>query len=963
MKQLSREVRFFRWKLFPSIVLFFFSLNGYSQVIPLVFHIISNDPGTITDQQIIDAVADLNDAFSHTGTYASGDGVNTGIRFCLAKIAPDGGNTTGITRTISPLADFDSDLENDRLKRLVSWNTHEYCNIWLVSAVRNEYLTSYSCGGWTRHHDTGYGTYDTSGAYTDGIVTQVFGSSLATQMGSYLGLKTTFVQGNCTNTNCDTDGDGICDTPPASGPGSSCTAVQNSCSTDTLSGFTRDMPDLVSNFMSLSGTCVNSFTAGQAAKMRTNLLNGRNTLIAGNKCNPPCAENIVANFTRDNWMPKPGDVVHFTSSSTGGSNYQWTVNGIPTGTNDPNLTLTISSTGKSTVSLKVFNSNPSCFASYTDDVIVTCGVLARFTPDVRQIASKEFIMLDSIMFTNKSANANSYQWWMSNDQGMTPQVVSNDFDLNYIFKTPGMYSVWLVAANGSCSDTAEIFKFPVFDPTADGGISLSNMYCYQQTKIITAITICNGGFAPIPTGTPVSFYDADPRKGNANRLSTIFLTPAPANGKCCTSFKDTIDVNRTGLNQLFAVLNDNGNGSLPNTNLPELSYVNNYGGQSDFQFHVTAMPDSATVLPHDSLLLIAISGPDTIVSYSWSTAEDLSCTMCDSSYFKAENKVYDITKKVTAISGNGCTDSAFAVLHIPPVDDYRVHVDSLDCAGEDSLHLTFTICNDYIRGSIPVGLRVFFYDADPSENHAHLLEPVFVTPDADTATCFTYGTFIHRPATGKVYAVVNETLHDSTNYAGTFYDEVDYNNNQDTISVVPFLVHISPSDTTVNPLSPVQLYPMVSGGQAIKYAWEPSQYLSCSDCSSPIATPAARIAYQLTIQNKYACTATGSVSIKLFSGGNVNIPNGFSPNEDGHNDVFYILASEEVKMLKDFSIYNRWGQKVFQIENADANDPRYGWNGRLNGKPAEAGTYVYFVTVLFSNGSTKLFKGTVTLVR
>src|SRR5664279_1952520 len=144
MKQLIRLEQFFRGKLFPSLVLFLFSLTAYPQsgsgalVIPVVFHIISNNPGSITDQQIIDAVADLNDAFSHSGPYATGeDGVNTGIQFCLAKIAPDGGITSGITRTTSVLTDFDSDLENDRLKNLVSWNTLEYCNIWLVSAVRN----------------------------------------------------------------------------------------------------------------------------------------------------------------------------------------------------------------------------------------------------------------------------------------------------------------------------------------------------------------------------------------------------------------------------------------------------------------------------------------------------------------------------------------------------------------------------------------------------------------------------------------------------------------------------------------------------------------------------------------------------------------------------------------------------------------------------------------------------------
>jgi len=952
------------------MVLFSFSLTTCAQngsgelVIPLVFHIINNDPASITDQQIIDAVADLNEAFSHSGPYASGgDGVNTGIRFCLAKIAPDGGNTSGITRTNSVLSDFDSDLEDDRLKNLVSWNTRQYCNIWLVSAVRNEFLTSFSCGQWSRHHDTDYGTYDTSGSYTDGIVAKEFGPSLASLMGSYLGLKPTFVPGSCDNTNCEIDGDGVCDTPPASVPGSSCTAVQNSCNTDSLSGFTRNVPDLVSNFMSMSGPCINSFTAGQAAKMRINLNNGRNGLITGNKCNAPCAENIVANFTRDNWMPKLGDVVHFTSSSTGGTNYQWIVDGIPTGTNAPGLTLTFPSTGYTVVSLKVFNTDPTCFASYTDKVIVNCGVMARFTPDVRQIASKEFIMLDSIMFTNKSVNGNSYQWWMSNDQGMIPQVVSDVFNLNYIFKKPGKYSVWLVATNGSCNDTTEIFKFPVFDPTADGTIGLSDVHCYQQTKIAATFSICNSGYAPIPTSTPVSFYDADPRNGHANRLSTVFLTPAPVAGNCCGSFTGLIDANRSGLNQLFAVFNDNGNGSLPNTNLPELSYINNMNSQSDFQFHVTTTPDSATLQPGDSLLLNVVAAPDTVSSYNWSSEQDLSCTACDSTYFVAEYKVYSITKKMTATSNYGCYDSAFTVLRVPPFDDFRIHIDTLDCAGEDSLHVAFTLCNNFIRGNIPAGLRVFFYDKAPFENQTHLLEPLFTTAAANPDPCASYNAFIQRPVTGKVFGVVNENLQNSTYYPGIFYEEVRYDNNQDTTLVIPFQVNIHPADTTVHLLSPIQLYPTVSGGRAVNFKWEPPQYLSCSDCSSPVSTPEARIEYQLTIRNEYACETTGTASIKLFSGGTVNIPNAFTPNGDGHNDAFYVLAGDEVKLLKHFSVFNRWGQKVFQVEDAEANDPRFGWNGLLNGKAAEPGTYVYYVTVLFANGNTKLYKGTVTLVR
>ena len=78
MKQLSRVEEFFHGKLFPFLLALVFSVPSAAQntsgtlVIPVVFHIISQNPGAISDQQIIDAVADLNDAFAHTGNYAAG---------------------------------------------------------------------------------------------------------------------------------------------------------------------------------------------------------------------------------------------------------------------------------------------------------------------------------------------------------------------------------------------------------------------------------------------------------------------------------------------------------------------------------------------------------------------------------------------------------------------------------------------------------------------------------------------------------------------------------------------------------------------------------------------------------------------------------------------------------------------------------------------------------------------------
>ena len=107
---------------------------------------------------------------------------------------------------------------------------------------------------------------------------------------------------------------------------------------------------------------------------------------------------------------------------------------------------------------------------------------------------------------------------MSNNVGMAEQEVGNSFHLNYSFNAPGRYSVRLIAAEGSCSDTTETFEFDVLDPTVDGYLGLSAVECFQQTKITLALTVCNGGYATIPAGTPVSFYDADPRTGTANKL-------------------------------------------------------------------------------------------------------------------------------------------------------------------------------------------------------------------------------------------------------------------------------------------------------------------------------------------------------------------------------------------------------------------------------------------------------------
>ena len=88
----------------------------------------------------------------------------------------------------------------------------------------------------------------------------------------------------------------------------------------------------------------------------------------------------------------------------------------------------------------------------------------------------------------------------------------------------------------------------------------------------------------------------------------------------------------------------------------------------------------------------------------------------------------------------------------------------------------------------------------------------------------------------------------------------------------------------------------------------------------------------------------------------VGIPTGFSPNNDGQNDVLYVKGAAIQTM--DLKIYNRWGQLVFE-----SNSLEKGWDGTFNGEPQPMDAYAYVLIVEFINGTGKTLKGNITLLR
>ncbi|MFT4062182.1 MAG: PKD domain-containing protein [Edaphocola sp.] len=115
----------------------------------------------------------------------------------------------------------------------------------------------------------------------------------------------------------------------------------------------------------------------------------------------------------------------------------------------------------------------------------------------------------------------------------------------------------------------------------------------------------------------------------------------------------------------------------------------------------------------------------------------------------------------------------------------------------------------------------------------------------------------------------------------------------------------------------------------------------------------------------YTVTATlddcaTSASIEVKKDCYTDIPNAFTPDNDGNNDYFYprqLLASGVVGF--QMIIYNRWGQKVFETTRTDGR----GWDGRFNGQDQPGGVYIYQIQVVYKNAKTENYSGNVTLIR
>ena len=153
----------------------------------------------------------------------------------------------------------------------------------------------------------------------------------------------------------------------------------------------------------------------------------------------------------------------------------------------------------------------------------------------------------------------------------------------------------------------------------------------------------------------------------------------------------------------------------------------------------------------------------------------------------------------------------------------------------------------------------------------------------------------------------------------------------------------------------------VTTGDISSYQWTPPTGLSDPNIADPVASPNANTLYTLTVTAPGGCTASGGILVNVYTP--ISIPGAFTPNGDGHNDLFYVLGGPINSRVEEFAVFNRYGAEVFHAHGTAPGDPGAAWNGTLHGTPAPEGTYVYMVVMGFADGTRQVYKGTVLLIR
>ena len=659
----------------------------------------------------------------------------------------------------------------------------------------------------------------------------------------------------------------------------------------------------------------------------------------------------VASFTASSYEGNcPPLIDNFTNTSTNYLSQTWNFgDGTSTLTDNPSHFYSVSGNYEVVLTVK---GPGGCTASSAPATIVLHGPRGSFSYDKTSICPNV-----PVNFIANTINTSSLVW----DYNDGNTNVGSDTFSSHIYSTVGSYLPKLLLKDASgCvvplagTDSIRVHQFVSSIAFNSNPLCDSGSIQFTSTSLTDMQAFYTWNFGDGTTSTdlnPVHHYNTPgvytPQLSLSSTLgcssismnSTPVIISASPNGSIQQSANgcEGLTVVFNGLN---TVTNNNvnwlwsfGNGNTSSNITPDAQRYatagnynvsailsNQYGCTKTLSSIVEVYPMPTTDAGNNTYVCegtgrqLQATGADT---YTWTPATGLSCANCSN---PIANPVSRSTYFVTGTTSHGCSTTDSITLDV-------IHPFQLSASPNDKL------CIGSSKNLSAYGADHYTWTPSTGLDNANISNPV-ATPTV------------------------------TTTYRVTGTDEKHCFTQTKDVTII---VHNIPTvelgdDKSINGGQAIELNPQVSA-DVIDAKWTPSGTLFRNDQFGITVKPEKTTKYRIKVYNAGGCTSTDDITVNvLCNGANMFIPNTFSPNNDGMNDMFY-PRGKGIFTIKSMKIYSRWGEVIFERNDFNANDESKGWDGTFNGRKLSSDVFVYTVDVVCENNTVLTFKGNIALIK